>query len=100
VKLVKHFVNIVLTECRPSLDIAEYHCLILLIQKIAEKPLEDPIGIQTLIGSQYSDFSPFTVFSASFVDAKFARPYGAYKNPSTIAEYMLLRRFEDIPSIL
>lgn len=45
------------------------------MESIVREPLEDPIGIQTVIGSQYPEFSPFTMFSLSFVDAKFAVPW-------------------------
>ena len=53
----------------------KHHCLVLLMESIVREPLEDPIGIQTVIGSQYPEFSHFTMFSLSFVDAKFAVPW-------------------------
>lgn len=99
-RFVKQFVDIVLVECRRHLDVAEYNCLTLLLCEIVRSPLDKPIGIQTIVGCDYSEFSPFAVFSASFVDPRFAKSYGTYKRPSTVAEYMLLRHFQDIPSIL
>lgn len=100
IELVRQFINIVLIECRRQLDIAEYNCLTLLLCEIVKFPLHEPMGIQTIVGHDYSEFSPFTVFSASFVDPRFIKSYGTNKRPSTIAEYMFLRHFQDIPSIL
>ena len=97
--LVTQFVDIVLVECRRTLDIAEYHCLVLLLSQIASTPLHKPMGTETTIGTDYLEFSVFTVFSASYVDPKFAQTYDAYKVPVTIAEHMLLRYFHNTPSI-
>jgi len=99
-QFLEQFVNIVLLECRRSLDIAEHRCLVLLLREIVKAPLKRAIGIQTVIGSDYPEFSPFAVFSLSYVDAKFARSYVAYKTPSTVAEHMLIRYFHNIPSIM
>ena len=59
--LIKQFVDIVLVECRRTLDIAEYECLMLLLCEIVKAPLSKPIGIQTIIGSDYPEFSPFAL---------------------------------------
>ena len=99
-RLVEQFVDIVLVECRRSLDVAEYHCLVLLLCEMVKAPLSRPMGIQTTVGSDYPEFSPFTVFSASYVDTKFVQTYGAYKTPVAIAEHMLIRHFHNIPSIV
>jgi hypothetical protein len=100
IMLIKQFVDIVLVECRRTLDIAEYECLVLLLYDIVKTTLKTPIGIQTVIGLDYPEFSSFAVFSASYVDMKFARSYGAYKSPCTVAEHMLIRHFEGVPSIV
>lgn len=62
IALIKQFVNIVLVECRRTLDIAEYECLILLLSEMVKTTINKPIDIQTVIGLDYPEFSPFTVF--------------------------------------
>ena len=98
--LVERFIDVVCTECNALLDSAERACLVLLLELLVRQPMEDNMGIQTVIGRDYKEFSSFAVFNASFVDSKFSHTYADYKRPSTVAEYMLLRQFSSIPSIL
>jgi len=97
--LIQSFVSIVLSECRRSLDRAEYMCFYLLIERMVETPMNKPTGIQTYIGDDYREFSTLSVFSASYTDRKFVREYHGLKCPSTVVEYMMLRSFGSLPSI-
>ena len=98
--LVKSFIDIVLLECRQHLDPAEYECTLLLLSFIVSKVMDTPSGIQTTIDSMYPEFSTITVFGALYVDQKFIKGYNVDKAPSSITEYMMLRSFQGIPSIM
>jgi hypothetical protein len=98
--LVNNLIDIVLIECNKRLDEAERTCLMLLLSNMTAKPMISPIGIQTVIGSDYEEFAPLTVFSASYVHPKFSHHYTSHKAPSTVSESMFIRQFANIPSLV